>query len=773
MKHPFLRNFFITYIVVLLISILPSTLVYWSWIESAQKTAISRNESNILKAMDTIDMRMNELNNTIQFIANSPSVNNLFNIGKDLSGSSDIYKIYVADKIITDFNYSNTLEGDFYIFYRDSDIVLSPNKSTITDEFYYGKLFQYEEKSYDEWRNILFSSFYNRNILPQKNIYKNNNTYEVIPYIQSIPLLNISYNAKAVIVYFIYTSSFYDVLSYIDTGSEGYVMITNEQNDVILDTKSISAGMAPINLPKKQSGYFFRSIDGQKMLVNWVTSPNTGWCYMAVVPTAYILREVTDIKSIITLVLVLSVISGLLSAFIFSSRKAKPLQDIFYLLFAKQKGNSYKSINQPLQYLHSNIEKILGDNLQLHTKNSSLSITLEKHYDMLYKSFLDKLMHDGFSNKHTIDEFIQLLEINITSPGYICGIIYIRNNSDTIDAQNYMKMDLMKNVTREILLEAFNDRILLRSIKNGYNMLILTETADPNIEQTKMVNTIRIISNELFFDRGISILCATGNLCYNLMNVHISWIEASQAIGIKEFSMDTHYISYQDAVNKGTMPYYPRILEEKLINLVQLGKITDVNSILNRIYFENFEKNKLSPAVAPLICQELIGTIIKTVVTRNKLMDIIHIQDEYAQINGLENQFEYLRNIMVGITQCYMENQKNIQMTMEKQILHYMDTYFNVPNINIESLATYLDKSSRYLYRYFKEEIGISFAEYLEKKRMDYAIHLLKETDELISNIAKKTGYNSSHAFRRAFKRVNGVLPMDYRSTCFNKVPSA
>jgi len=66
----------------------------------------------------------------------------------------------------------------------------------------------------------------------------------------------------------------------------------------------------------------------------------------------------------------------------------------------------------------------------------------------------------------------------------------------------------------------------------------------------------------------------------------------------------------------------------------------------------------------------------------------------------------------------------------------------------------------------FKRQTQIGFNEYVEKLRMAKAIDLLKEENEKresIEVIAEKVGYNSVQSFRRAFKRVYGTTPKNYR----------
>jgi two-component system response regulator YesN len=53
----------------------------------------------------------------------------------------------------------------------------------------------------------------------------------------------------------------------------------------------------------------------------------------------------------------------------------------------------------------------------------------------------------------------------------------------------------------------------------------------------------------------------------------------------------------------------------------------------------------------------------------------------------------------------------------------------------------------------------------LEKVRMDHAAILLKGNRYNVDEIASQVGYNSSHSFRRAFKRVMGIPPSSFRQS--------
>lgn len=63
----------------------------------------------------------------------------------------------------------------------------------------------------------------------------------------------------------------------------------------------------------------------------------------------------------------------------------------------------------------------------------------------------------------------------------------------------------------------------------------------------------------------------------------------------------------------------------------------------------------------------------------------------------------------------------------------------------------------------FKKWVGISFGDYLQQLRMDYAKILLEKTDMPVSEIAFLSGYNDIYYFSRVFHKAVGCPPVDYR----------
>ena len=83
--------------------------------------------------------------------------------------------------------------------------------------------------------------------------------------------------------------------------------------------------------------------------------------------------------------------------------------------------------------------------------------------------------------------------------------------------------------------------------------------------------------------------------------------------------------------------------------------------------------------------------------------------------------------------------------------------------ITISEIADRVDFSESHFMRYFKENMGTSFVDYLRDYRLTMAARLLLVSDENILSIAEEVGFDNLSYFNRAFKKKYGVTPRDYR----------
>jgi AraC-like DNA-binding protein len=84
--------------------------------------------------------------------------------------------------------------------------------------------------------------------------------------------------------------------------------------------------------------------------------------------------------------------------------------------------------------------------------------------------------------------------------------------------------------------------------------------------------------------------------------------------------------------------------------------------------------------------------------------------------------------------------------------------------ISLNEVAKIAKMNSIAFSRYFKNNNGAGFVEYLNRVRTNKACYLLRETDYQIHDIAIECGFASISNFNKQFRKTEGISPTDYRA---------
>ncbi len=98
---------------------------------------------------------------------------------------------------------------------------------------------------------------------------------------------------------------------------------------------------------------------------------------------------------------------------------------------------------------------------------------------------------------------------------------------------------------------------------------------------------------------------------------------------------------------------------------------------------------------------------------------------------------------------------------VEKMIDYALTNYYK--KITVDALAGLLHLNSKYAGRVFKEQVGVSFHQYITNLRLSAAREMLTESNQPISKISDLCGFDSASYFNRSFHKAYGVSPSQYR----------
>ena len=109
------------------------------------------------------------------------------------------------------------------------------------------------------------------------------------------------------------------------------------------------------------------------------------------------------------------------------------------------------------------------------------------------------------------------------------------------------------------------------------------------------------------------------------------------------------------------------------------------------------------------------------------------------------------------------DTQNELRAAIHHALLHLEENYDSTPST--DQLAKLVGLSTFHFHRAFKSVVGETVAKYHQRIRIERAAAFLKSSNWQISDIALSCGFETPASFARAFKRLYGKSPGEFRET--------
>lgn len=170
--------------------------------------------------------------------------------------------------------------------------------------------------------------------------------------------------------------------------------------------------------------------------------------------------------------------------------------------------------------------------------------------------------------------------------------------------------------------------------------------------------------------------------------------------------------------------------------------------------------------VSPSICPSLYNSIrqcmdeIMTLCERSPAANEAFIYAKLLEIFNIITVNMRCRNPEdTGSEQVWEKNHESMI-----EACKYINGHFN-QKITLEDVADHVGFSKYHFSRLFHEFTGQTYYNYLTHMRISFATQMLAVQDMSISDIAYQAGFSSPTAFSRAFKKITGSTPSEYRES--------
>lgn len=415
---------------------------------------------------------------------------------------------------------------------------------------------------------------------------------------------------------------------------------------------------------------------------------------------------------------------------------------------------------------------------------------------------IERLIVDINNEKRDIDN-AKLLEKNIVESTqlikekYISEIIFNWNENTYIKARelqiketsrHYIAVAQIDGIYRMKISEQFQATKLqnIKEFCTNYSSEYLTVFAiQKNRHIIIMLNGTQDISKELYKEYILIFFEQMINFIKDVLNISVT-VGLSEEIN----SLDRAYMGYHQALLAlerlfylGTdkiIKYDPKeccyeIIEEKniykkteeLIGAIQCLDVASARklsfSIFDLVEEGNISSHHFKEVIVRVLNQissaslELREEIEGYKINGCGIVFYISELDTLKELRSYFNEFISALTNKLKLTRAE-RSQRVIEVAKDFILKNYSS------NIGLNSVAEFVHLNPTYLSELFKLETGLNFIDFLVETRINAAKKLLMKSDLKVYEVGQKVGYEEPVSFNRAFKRVVGISPQEYRN---------
>ena len=488
------------------------------------------------------------------------------------------------------------------------------------------------------------------------------------------------------------------------------------------------------------------TIDGTEYLSLYIKSEGSGWSYICVTEYKGALAEVTRIKYLLVISVLIIFVIGC-------------------LVILRLTKSNYMPINE------------LGTYAQKHRDNRN--VIFKNEFEVV-KDTLDNLSNDlkdlkskAWENKKAIKEYLlyRLLKGRIPSAEYL----------DRVGKQSGVELNKEKFKVIVLHNKAFEENessfalieeALPRSIR-GYvkeydelaQAVLIVSYDDISRADLYQYLEQRIQFFKNHFDSDLTIGVGEGYSDY--LQIPMSFMEALNAVNYRFIAGTGRIIKFSETPNNNpSVDWRLNELPVKLSSLIKKGDIKEIEIFLENIS-NHMKKGNVSLFTARMFCFNIINVSLRTFNEISAEYDI-SLSDYpdiplIASFQTVDELTDIIYKLSEDVCNYIGRKTENNDLTLVESIKKYIKSNYTEYDFSIQQMSDDFRMTAPNLSAYFKKQTGMTILDYTIDIKMSKAKQILASTDKPIKDVALEVGYCNLTSFLRRFKHVTGLTPSEWK----------
>lgn len=721
------------------------------------------NRSNLVmlkQISDSMDNQMKDINQLAYEISFSPKLQLLLNPTYDKNS----YTYFEFLNELKGYRISKRAVYDYYVYLPKEDTVITPS-AKMDSELFYRYYYRYEKMNVRQWRKRLEQTKELYTFLPSMKVFEGElPKYErVVTYVQPLPYGE-TIQKRGILVMMINEEQIKTMFQTIEWANKGDIYLLDKDNKRLMTTaqKALPLDSMESRL-NGEYGLFEQAVGGEKMMVSYIISKDTGWKYVSIVPKSVFMQKVNKIKTWGISTVIICLIASLLTAYMLAYRHYVPVRDLVQSIV---RNKSEKGSNKYNEYHF--IKETLTDTWDV---QKQLQDVITEQIPTVKANFLSRALQGLVDSSAAHSDSLKFMGITFTTDTFVVLVIDVDDCSRVLqDAQEIQWAKIrfiITNSCEELVNEHYHSYTV--ELDRDRLALLINLKSEKNGQRKDTLDTIAKALKEIVEERlHLTISMGIGNECNGLEDVGKSYREALQALEYRMIKGRSQITYFDEIQNMEEHYYYPIDMELQLINFIKSADFENASKILDNVFKINFESRNISLQLGKCLFFNIMSTLVKLFNEINIQYETVFPEGDPVQqlvrCNTAEEMHQRIREIFQTLCSYMTENRNDRGSQLLEDIMNTINESYTDSMLSLTVIAEKLNITPQYLSSFFKKQSGMNLLDYVGRVRVDHAKDLLKDCSLTISEVAQRIGYANDAGLIRIFKKYEGITPGKYRT---------
>lgn len=418
------------------------------------------------------------------------------------------------------------------------------------------------------------------------------------------------------------------------------------------------------------------------------------------------------------------------------------------------------------------IEVLINANIEKNYEEKSLREKLYESLPLARETFLYKLICGLAGTGEQIScksEYLGLFDNRNTHAVVIISREHHRKYEKDDDEKAATFDQNIKMIAKDVLIDIFEEAVSISPF-----IVLVIKYKDSHGYDSKIKCKLSVFQSEVELIMNENINISVGPVVDSPHELSFSYSLAKKAIRHKLISEPASIVWWKDCIDSElNFDVKKDQVIEDIYDGLQIGDKDIVASNFKTIILMYIESETISDAEIKGVCMELVSKAVRYF-------------NEYCEPSGDDaynesilwkrlgscsetvNMIDVTREIMFELCDYVMERKQSRSRSIVMAVAEFIDkNYMNT--ITLQSVAEEVFLSPNYLGAIIRTELGISFSEYISRKRIEEAKKLLVDPKNKLSSISIQVGYQNPAYFCFVFRRYVGLTPREFRNLQMNK----